>query len=73
MLSPPKEISVQLLLYKTCLMQPATSFFASQMKKNLSKTTTAKLYPAKECKKKLKEQRIKNKRLSDYIYSIANL
>ena len=35
------------------------------MKKNLSKAITTKLYPAKEC--------IKNKRLSDYIYSIANL
>ena len=47
-------------------------FCESQMKKNLSKTTTTKLYPAKECKKN-KEQFIKNKRLSDYIYSIANL
>ena len=34
-LSPPKQIPVQLLLYKTaiCLMQPATTFFVSQMKK----------------------------------------
>ena len=63
------------LLYKTttCLTRPATTFFDSQMKKTLSKTTTTKLYPAKECEKKHKEQRMKNKRLSDYIYSNANL
>ena len=61
------------LLYKrtTCLTRPAAIFFDSQMKKTLSKTTTTKLYPAKECEKK--QQGIKNKRLSDYIYSNANL
>ena len=50
-------------------------FFDFQMKKNLSKTATTKLYPAKECKKKQKnkqtnkkhkEQCIKNKPLSDF-------
>ena len=42
MLSPPKPIPIQLLLYKTttCLTQSATTFFVPQMKKNLSKTTT---------------------------------
>ena len=40
---------------------------------NLSKTITTKLYPANECEKKHKEQCIKNQRLSDNIYSIANL
>ena len=47
MLSPPKQIPVKSLLFN------ATSdhFFDSQMKKDLSKTTAAKLYPAKECKK----------------------
>ena len=47
MLSPPKQIPVKSLLFN------ATSdhFFDFQMKKNLSKTTTAKLYSAKECKK----------------------
>ena len=62
------------LLYKTttCLTRPAT-FFHSQMKKALSKATTTKLSPAKQCEKKHKEQRIKNERLSDYIYSNANL
>ena len=34
----------------TCLMQPATTFFDPQMKKNLSKTTTTKLYPVKKWK-----------------------
>ena len=29
-------------------------FFDSQMKKNLSKTTTTKLYPAKECEKNIR-------------------
>ena len=63
------------LLYKrtTCLTRPAAIFFDSQMKKTLSKTTTTKLYPAKEWEKKHKEQCMKNKRLSDYIYSNANL
>ena len=34
-LSPPKPIPIQSLLYKitTCLMQPATTFFVPQMKK----------------------------------------
>ena len=54
MLSPPKQIPIQSLLYKLTayLMQTATTFFDFQMKKSLSKTTTTKLYPAKECKKK---------------------
>ena len=53
MLSPPKQIHVQSLLYKktACLMRTATTFFDFQMKKSLSKTTTTKLYPAKECEK----------------------
>ena len=39
MLSLPKQIPIQLLLYKmtTCLSQPATTFFVSQMKKNCLK------------------------------------
>ena len=49
MLSLPKPIPMQLLLYKTttCLMQSATTFFVPQRKKTLSKTTTVKLHPAK--------------------------
>ena len=49
-LSLPKQIPKQLLLYKTttCLAQPANTFFVSQVKKNLSKTTATKLYPAKK-------------------------
>ena len=52
--------------------RPATTC-DSHLKKNLSKAITAKLYPAKECEKKLKEECIKNKHLSNYIYSMANL
>ena len=52
----------------TCLMQSVTTFFVPQMKKNLSKTTTAKLYPAKKL-----EVMHKIKCLSDYIYSIPTL
>ena len=50
MLMPPKPIPIQSLLRKTttCLMQPAATFSVPQMKKNLSKTTTAKLYPTKK-------------------------
>ena len=49
MLSLPKPIPMQSLLYKTttCLMRSATTFFVPQMKKTLSKTTTVKLHPAK--------------------------
>ena len=47
MLSPPKQIPVLSLLYK------ATTFFDSQIQKSLSKTTTTKLYPAKECEKNM--------------------
>ena len=49
MLSPPRQIPIQLLLYNTTtrLTRPMTTFFVSQMKKNLFKTTTTKLYPAK--------------------------
>ena len=48
MLSLPKQILTQILLYKTnsCLTQPATTFFVPQMKKNLSKVATADLYSA---------------------------
>ena len=75
MLSPPKQIPIQSLLYKLTayLMQTATTFFDFQMKKSLSKTTTKKLYSVQECEKKHKKQCIKNIFLSDYIYSIANL
>ena len=49
-MSLPKPIPIQLLLYKmtTCLTRAVTTFFVMQMKKTLSKTTTAKLYPAKK-------------------------
>ena len=68
-LSPPKQIPIQSLLRKTTtwLMRPATTFFVSQ-----TKTATKKLSD-KEIQNKHKEQSIKNKHLSDYIYSIATL
>ena len=50
MLSPPKQIPVQLLLHKTtiCLTRPTTTFFCLSNEKSLSKTTTKKLYPTKK-------------------------
>ena len=58
MLYPPMQISIQSLLYKTttCLTQPATTFLVSQMKKNLSITTTTKLYPAKKWETNIRQQ-----------------
>ena len=59
MLTPPKPIPMESLLYKTttCLTQPATTLFVPEMKK--PKTTTAKLYPPK------KWEEMHNKCLSD--------
>ena len=78
MLNLPKQIPVELLLYKTtiCLTQPPTTFFLLPSGKKLSKTT-AKLYLAKECKKNKNKKKTsgkmhKNKLLSDYNYFIAN-
>ena len=50
MLSPSKQIPVQLLLSN------ATSdhFFDYQMIDTLSQTTTTKLYPVKKCKKNIR-------------------
>ena len=75
LLSPPQQIPIQSLLYKmtTCLTQPVITFFVSQMKKNLSKMTTTKLYPAKNRETIIWKQCVKNKFLPDYIYSIATL
>ena len=58
MLSLPKQIPIQSLLQKmtTCLTQPATTFFLSQMKKNLSITTTTKLYLAKKWETNIRQQ-----------------
>ena len=74
MLSLPKQIPIQPLLYKTttCLKRPATTF-VSQMEKTLSKTTPKKLYPAKKWKTNIMQHYTKNKRFSDYIDSIATL
>ena len=74
MLSPPKQIPIQSLLCKTttCLTRPATTFLVSQTKKACLKQPL-KALSSKEMQNKHKEQCIKNKRLSDYIYSIATL
>ena len=57
----------------TCLMQPATPFLVSQIKKkNLPKTTTAKLEKTKEWEINMR-QRCITKHLSNYIYSTATL
>ena len=74
MLSPPKPISMKSLLYKTttCLTRQATTFFVPQMKKNKNKPCLKQPLQnfiqwgnGKQC--------IKNKHLSNYIYSIATL
>ena len=54
----------------TSLTRPATTFFVSQMKKNLSKTTTTRLLPSEEMGKKHKATMHKNKHFSVYIYFI---
>ena len=68
-LSPPKQITIQLLLYKmiTCLTGPVTTSFCLPDEKNLSK-----FYPVKKWETKIR-QCLKNKCLSDYIYSIATI
>ena len=72
MLSPPQRIPVQLLLYKTTI-RPATTFFVSQMKKSLSKTTTLNTLSSKEMQDKHKEQCIKNKCLYLFIFHLLLL
>ena len=61
MLSLPKQIPIQSLLYKmiTCLTWPTATFFVSHMKKCLSKTTITKLYPAEEWETNIRQQCIK--------------
>ena len=74
-MSPPQQIPVQLLLYKTTdhlLNTTSNHFFCLPNEKNLSNTTT-KTLASKEIGNKHKEQCIKNKCLSVYIYSIATL
>ena len=73
MLSFPKPIPIQLLLYKTttCLMWPVTTVIVPQMKKSLSKTATAKLYLAKKMEAMQKKKIAKC--LSDYIFTLLLL
>ena len=53
-------------------MQPATNFLTPKWKKTCLKQQLQNFIQQRNAKKH-KEQFIKNKRLSDYIYSIANL
>ena len=70
MLSLLKAIPIQLLLYKmtTCLMWLSTTFLLTQMKKTCLKQPLQNFIQWRNGK-----QCIKNKCLSDYIYSIATL
>ena len=54
-------------------MPVAATFFDSQMKKTCQKQELHSFIQQRNTKKKHKEQCIKNKHLSDYIYSIATL
>ena len=53
-------------------MRAATTFFVSQIEKNLSKTTITKFYPAKKWENDIRQLCIKNKRLSDYKLLLYN-
>ena len=55
------------------LTRPATTFLTPKWKKKLSKTLTIKTLSNERMRKKHNEQYIKNKGLSNIIYSIANL
>ena len=71
MLSLLKQIPVQSLLCKTtsCLTRPVTTSFVFQMK-NACLKQPLETFSSEEMWNKHKEKCIKNKRLSDYIYSI---
>ena len=75
MLSSPKQIPIQSLLYKTtaCLTRPATTFLTSKWKKTCLKQQLQNFIQQRNAKKqkqktnkKHKEQCIKNKPLSDF-------
>ena len=71
MLSLPKQIPIQLLLRRPPV-EPVTTLFVSQMKNNLSKTTT-KNFTQRRNGKQTRRHCIKDKYLSDYIYCGAIL
>ena len=68
MLSLPKAIPIQTLLYKTTtsLTQPVTTYFVTQMKKTCLKQPVQDFIWQRNG-----NQWIKNKRPPDYIYSIT--
>ena len=71
LLSLPKQTLIHSWLYKmiTCLTRPATTFLRLPNEKNLPKSTTMKTYPVKKWETNIRQQCIKNKRLSDYLYT----
>ena len=71
-LSPPKQIPVQLSRQDDHLPNATSNHFCLLTKKNLSKTTTTKLYSAKKWETSIRQQCIKNKRLSD-LYALLLL
>ena len=73
MLSPLKQIPIQLLLYKrtTFLRRPATTFFLSLKWKKTCLKNPYKTLPNKWMANIHQAKIHKNKFLSDYIYSIA--
>ena len=73
-LSLPKQIPIQLLLYKTtiCLTQPATTFLSPKWKKTCLKQSL-QTFTQQITGNKHKATMLKNESLSDYIYSIATL
>ena len=68
MLSLLKQILIQSLLYKTitCLTQPASTFFVSQMKRTCLKQPLQNLNPTKKWKTNIRQQCIKSKLLSSF-------
>ena len=75
MLNLPKQIPMQLLLFNMaiCLIRPVTTFFCLPNEKK-----TCLKQPLQNCNQQrngeqTRRQCIKNKNLSDYIYSIATL
>ena len=74
MLSPPKQIPIQSLLYKTatCLTRLVT-FFCLLNEKNPAWNNYYKTLHSEEMGNKHNATKHENKRLSDFVYSVATL
>ena len=75
LLSLPKQIPLELLLYKmkTVYCDQWPLFLSPKWKQKQPKTTTTKLYLTKKEETNIRQECIKNKHLFDYIYSSATL